>query len=96
MPKTSLPLKIAIAYYEDPAKVAIAVTIAVIAAATVVALSFLPVDTQEVLFGTFGSTLSALLAGLVTRKRAWSPASAEDEASKSYADGVRAGISTVN
>jgi hypothetical protein len=92
----TLAVKLATALYKDPAKVAIVVTIAAIVSATIVALTFLPVETQNVLYGTFSSTLSALLAGLSARKRAWSPESVEAEADRAYRKGVSAGLTEVN
>jgi len=87
---------IAIAFWEDPAKVVVAVALAAVTAATVVAISFLPLDTQEVLFGAFGSAITALLTGLATRKRAWSPRAVDAEAERSYREGVRAGAGQVD
>ena len=89
-------IALATAYYKDPAKVAVAVAIAAVVAATVVALSFLPVGTQEVLYGTFSSTITALLAGLATRKRAWSPESVAKESERAFREGVSVGAGTVN
>ena len=87
---------LAIALWEDPAKAVVALVLAAIVAATVVAVSFLPVGTQEVLFGTFGSALTALLTGLATRKRAWSPRAVGEEVERSYREGVSVGEGTVN